>query len=130
MQTQVTGNAGRNVDFLHLCVLLLQEDHAQNSTALCDIGKGDHRPQHGAAEVSDELQVDGVGHVMETGDYQRSIYETENCGKENLGGSCDSCVNNRGDDGADLPADGAQNEVSRHDGERQAEEGHEYHRDH
>ena len=127
---QVTGNAGRNVDFLHLCVLLLQEDHAQNSTALCDVGKGDHRPQHGAAEVSDQLQVDGVGHVMETGDYQRCIDETEDCRKENLGRSCNSCIDNGGDDGTDLPADGAQDEVCRHDGERQAEEGHEDHRDH
>ena len=112
--TQVTGDAGGNVDFLRFFVLSLQSDHSQNRGTLRDVGKSDHGPEHGAAELSDQLQVDGVGHMVQTGDDQRRVNETEDGAEEDLGGTSDTGVNNCGDHGTDLPADGAQYEVSGH----------------
>jgi len=128
--TQVAGDAGGNVDFLSAGVLALQVDHTQNGGALSDVGQSDHGPQHGAAEVSAQLGVDGVGHVVQTGDNQGSVEGAEDSAEDGTQGTGDTGVDEGGDEIADDPADGAQDEVSSHDSQQQAAEGNHDHGDH
>ena len=67
---------------------------------------------------------------MQTGDDQRCIHKAEDRGEDNFQRSGDSRVNDGGDNGTDLPADGAEDEVGRHDREGQTEEGYKDHRHH
>ena len=65
--------------------------------------------------------------MMQTCDDQRSIQETEDCAEDDTCRACDSCVNNCGDSGADLPADRAEDEMRCHDRESDTEERYEDH---
>lgn len=126
---QIAGDAGGNVDFLCGSILALQVDHAQHGGALCNVGKGDHGPQHGAAKIGNQLHIDGVGHVMQAGDDQRGINKTEDCAKDHAEGAGNAGVDDVRNEGADLPADGAKDSVGDDDGQHQRAEGHNDHRD-
>ena len=52
---QITGYAGGYVYFLGRLILSLKDDHTQYCGTLSNIGKSDHRPQHGSAVISDKL---------------------------------------------------------------------------
>ena len=126
---EVAGDAGGNVDFLCGSILALQVDHTEDGGALCNVGQRDHRPQHRAAEVGDQLHIDGVGHVMQAGDDQRGINKTEDCAKDHAEGAGNAGVDDVRNEGADLPADGAKDRVGDEDGQHQRAEGHNDHRD-
>lgn len=126
---EVAGDAGGNVDFLCGSILALQIDHTEDGGALRNVGQRDHRPQHGAAEVGDQLHIDGVGHVMQAGDDQRGINKTEDCAKDHAEGAGNAGVDDVRNEGADLPADGAKDSVGDDDGQHQRAEGHNDHRD-
>ena len=66
--------------------------------------------------------------MVQTCDDQGSVNETEYCSKQYFDRACDTGVNNCGDRGTDLPADGTENEVRRHNGKRQGEERYKDHR--
>ncbi len=119
---EVAGDAGRDVDLLGVLVALLEDDHGEDGRALRDVGKGDHRPEHRSAVVGDELQVDGVGHVVQTGDDQRSVDAAEDGAEEHAEVAGDACVNDGGDAGAESPADGAEDEVGSHDAQQDGAE--------
>ena len=126
---QIAGDAGGNVDFLCGSILALQVDHAQHGGALCNVGKGDHGPQHGAAKIGNQLHIDGVGHVMQAGDDQRGINKTEDCAKDHAEGAGNAGVDDVRNEGADLPADGTKDSVGDDDGQHQRAEGHNDHGD-
>src|SRR5699024_5625547 len=126
---QVAGDAGGDVDFLCGGVLALQVDHAEDGGALGDVGQRDHGPQHGAAEVGHQLQVDGVGHVVQAGDDQRGVHKSEHGAEDDAERARDAGVHGGRNRGAHGPADGAEHEVGGHDRQHQAAEGHHDHRD-
>ena len=68
--------------------------------------------------------------MMETCDDQRGIHKAEDRGENDLQRSGDTSIHDGGDHRTDLPADGTEDEVRRHDSEGQAEEGHKDHRYH
>ena len=47
--------------------------------------------------------IDGVGHVVQTCDDQRSVNEAEYCGEQYFDRACDTGVNNCGDRGTEIP---------------------------
>ena len=124
---EVAGDAGGYVDLLSVRVLALQIDHTEDGGALRNVGQCDHRPQHGAAKVSNQLHIDGVGHVMQAGDDQRGINKTEDCAKDHAEGAGNAGVDDVRNEGADLPADGAKDSVGDDDGQHQRAEGHNDH---
>src|SRR5699024_8441187 len=126
---QVAGDAGGDVDLLGGVVFALELDHAKDGRALGDVGQGDHGPQHGAAEVSHQLQVDGVGHMVQAGDDQRGVHKAEHGAEDDPERAGDAGVHGGGNSRADGPADGPQHEVGGHDRQHQAAEGHHDHRD-
>ena len=89
----------------------MQDDHAQNGRALRDIGQRDHRPEVGAAVGVDQLGVDGVGHVVQTGHNDRCVQQAEQCGKEQLDIGCKAHVDDICDKITDFPANRADHGV-------------------
>ena len=76
----------------------MQIDHGKNGTALGNVGQGDHRPEHGAVVVGDQLQVDGVGHVMQPRDDERSIDKAKDSGEHLTEGVGDTAEHHAGNE--------------------------------
>ena len=57
--------------------------------------------------------------TAETCDDQRSIDEAEQSREQDFDRTGDTCIDDGGDHGTDLPADGAEHEVRRDDGQQQ-----------
>ena len=66
---------------------------------------------------------------MQAGNDQRGVDEAEDCPEDHLEGTGDPRVDHGGDSGADLPADGTQDEMGRHHRQQQAAEGNDDHTD-
>ena len=79
---QVAREAGGDVDLLGVLVPPLEHDHGKDRRALCDVGERDHRPEHGSACLVDELQIDGIGHVVQAGDHERSVHGSKDGAKQ------------------------------------------------
>ena len=107
----------------------MQHDHGQHGGCLGNVGQGDHRPQHGAAELLGQRGVDGVGHVVQAGDDQRGVQQAEDGRKDPAQAAGQAGVDHVGDGVADAPADGADDGVRHNDRDDQREEGHNDHRD-
>ena len=127
--TQIAGDAGRNIDFLCSSVFALEVDHAQHGRTLCDVGECDHGPQHRAAEVGDQLHINGVGHMVQAGDDQRCIHKAEDGTEHHAEGTGNARVDHIGDDRANLPADGTEHGVCNDNGQHQTAERHHDHGD-
>ena len=119
---QVAREAGGDVDLLRLVVVALQHDHGEDGGALRDVGQRDHGPEHGGAGVRDELQVDGVGHVVQAGDDERRVQAAEDSAKQHAERPGDAGHHDVADRGAERPADGADDEVRGHDAQEQRAE--------
>ncbi len=104
--------------------------HGQNSRALGDIGKRDHRPKHGATIVRNELQVDCIGHVVQACYDERRIEETKYRAKDDTRRARDARIHNSRDARTEPPANWAEHEVSSNDREHEAAEWHNDHRYH
>ena len=98
--------------------------------ALGDVGQRDHGPEHGPAEVGYQLHVNGIGHVVQAGNDQRSVNKAENCAENHLERAGDTRIDHGGDSGTNAPADGTENKVGRNDRQQQAAEGDDNHRHH
>ena len=81
----------------------MQIDHGKNGTALGNVGQGDHRPKHGAVVVGDQLQIDGVGHVMQPRDDERSIDKAKDGGEHLTEGAGDTAEHHAGNERTDGP---------------------------
>ena len=64
--------------------------------------------------IRNQLQVNGIGHMMKSRDYQRRIDNTENSCKYNLKGSCNPGKNKGGNCRSNLPANWAQYKMRRY----------------
>ena len=100
----------------------MENNHGKNRGTLRDIGQRDHRPEHGSAIISDQLQVYGVRHMMKAGDNQRRVYEAKDRSEYNPEGTGDSCENQRGDGRANSPANRTKDEMCCDNGKNQAAE--------
>ena len=111
----------------------MQIDHGKDGTALGNVGQGDHRPEHGAVVVGDQLQVDGVGHVMQSRNDERSIDKAKDGAEHLTEGAGDTAEHHAGNERTDRPADGLQDKMCRAYGQHQTAEGnhnHLHHRGH
>ena len=94
-----------------------------------DIGKRDHGPKHSATKIGNQLQVDGVRHVVQAGNNQRRIKRTKESAEQGTERAGDAGVNDGGDTATEPPANGSQDKVGGHDGKQQAAERNDDHRD-
>ena len=108
---EVARDARGDVDLLGTLVLLLQHGHGEHRRTLSDVGKRDHGPQGGVAEVVDHLGIDGVGHVMQTGHDERSVHSAEDRRKRNADVRAQAPVDRVGNGVANSPANGSDDDV-------------------
>ena len=106
----------------------VQEDDCQHGRALCDIRKGDHRPQVRAAEISNQLQVDGIGHMMKPCDDKRRIQRTEEQTEQPSEVPSQSGIDDFGNPLSDRPTDRAQHRMRDDDSRNQGQQRNHNHR--
>ena len=73
---EVGGDGSRHRD-LPLVLLAANQNDANDRRRLSDVGESDQRPNRSATHALHQLQIHCVGSVVDTGDDQRCIEETE-----------------------------------------------------
>ncbi|GFI32859.1 hypothetical protein IMSAGC013_04266 [Lachnospiraceae bacterium] len=128
--SQITGDAGRHIYFLGLCVFPLQYRHGKNGGTLGYIRKGNHRPQHRSLIICNQLQVYGIGHMVKPCNHQRRIYKSENCAENHFKRTCNPCINHRRNGRTYLPSNRPQNKMRSDNRQQQTAERHHNHGNH
>ena len=124
---QVTGNAGGNVDLFRSVVFLLKNGHGEYGGALCDVAQRDHGPEVRSVIQADQLGVDGVCHMVQSGHDDGRIQQSEYPREQHTEAGCQAAVHHVRNEVSDLPADGADNGMrDDHRGKQGAEGNHDH----